>query len=80
MHIPESIALRLEELAKQNDVDISDLLRDMLISRAAERHTDEKQWATLADLARNAKAAGLATALTRGYRRAQPRDSEHRIC
>lgn len=60
--IPESIALRLEELAKQNDVDISDLLRDMLERYAAERHTDEKQWATLADLARNAKAAGLATA------------------
>ena len=31
MHIPESIALRLEELAKQNDVDISDLLRAILM-------------------------------------------------
>ena len=53
--IPEDIALRLEELAKQNDADISELLRDMLERYANERETDEKQWATLADMARHAK-------------------------
>ena len=59
--IPEDIALRLEELAKQNDADIGELLRDMLERYANERETDEKQWATLADLARHAKAAGMAS-------------------
>ena len=59
--IPEDIALRLEELAKQNDADIGELLRDMLERYANEHETDEKQWATLADLARHAKAAGMAS-------------------
>ena len=35
--IPEDIVLRLEALAKQNDADISDLLRDMI-----ERYADER--------------------------------------
>ncbi len=35
--IPEDIALRLEQLAKQQDADIGDLLRDLL-----ERYTDDK--------------------------------------
>ena len=60
--IPEDIALRLEALAKRNDADIGELLRDMLERYADERATDEKKWATLADLGRTAKAAGLATA------------------
>ena len=37
--IPEDIALRLEALAKQNDADISDLLRDMLARYEAECET-----------------------------------------
>ena len=59
--IPEDIALRLEELAKQNDADIGELLRDMLERYANERDTDEKQWATLADIARHAKELNMAS-------------------
>ncbi len=59
--IPEDIALRLEQLAKRKDADIGDLLRDMIKRYANEGETDDKQWATLADLARHAKAAGLAS-------------------
>ena len=54
--IPEDVAMRLEELAKQNDADIGDLLRDLL-----ERYTADEQWATLADLARHAKKMNMAS-------------------
>ncbi len=59
--IPEDVALRLEELAEQHDADLGDLLRDMIERYAKERPGDDKRWATLADLARNAKEAGLAS-------------------
>ncbi|MCY4071327.1 MAG: hypothetical protein OXG60_08500 [Chloroflexi bacterium] len=59
--IPEDVALRLEQLAEQHDTDLGDLLRDMIERYAKERPTDDKRWATLADLARNAKEAGLAS-------------------
>ncbi|MCY4019436.1 MAG: hypothetical protein OXG39_08515 [Chloroflexi bacterium] len=59
--IPEDIALRLEQLAEQHDTDLGNLLRDMIERYAKERSTDDKRWATLADLARNAKEAGLAS-------------------
>ncbi len=59
--IPQDVALRLEELAKRKDADIGDLLRDWLERYEAERENDDKQWATLADLARHAKAAGLSS-------------------
>lgn len=59
--IPEDIALRLQQLAKRKDADISELLRDLLAQYEAEPDTDDKQWATGADFARNAKAAGLAS-------------------
>ncbi len=59
--IPEDVALRLEQIAQQRDTDLGDLLRDMIERYAKERTTDEKPWATLADLARNAKEAGLAS-------------------
>ncbi len=54
--VPDDVALRLEQLAKQQDADIGDLLRDLL-----ERYTDDKQWATLADLARHAKEMNMAS-------------------
>lgn len=60
--IPEDVALRLAELAERQDADIGDLLRDMLERYTADEHNrDRKQWATLADLARNAKEARLAS-------------------
>lgn len=59
--IPQDVAQRLEELAKRKDADIGDLLRDWLERYEAERENDDKQWATLADLARHAKAAGLSS-------------------
>ncbi len=59
--IPQDVALRLEQLANQQNADIGDLLRDWLERYEAERENDDKQWATLADLARHAKAAGLSS-------------------
>ena len=59
--IPADIAQRLEQLAKQQDADISDLLRDMIERYAKGCTTDEKQWATLADLARHAKELNMAS-------------------
>ncbi len=59
--IPDDIALRLQELAKQNDADVSDLLRDMLERYADERDGNQKRRATTDDFARNALAAGLSS-------------------
>lgn len=59
--IPDDVALRLEQLAKQEDADIGELLRDMLERYANDCDSSDKQWATLADLARHAKEAGLAS-------------------
>ena len=56
INIPQDIALRLEELAKQQDSEIGDLLRDMI-----ERYAADKQWATLADMARHAKKMNMAS-------------------
>jgi len=61
IEIAEDVALRLEALAKAKDADISDLLRDMLASNETELDTDEKRWATLADLARHAKELNMAS-------------------
>ncbi len=60
--IPEDIALLLKQLAEQNDTDISDLLRDMLEHYASDSENDDKQWATLADMARHAKELNMASA------------------
>lgn len=62
--IPEDVALQLEELAKRNGADISDLLRELLARYEAERAAKEKRRATGADFAKNAKAAGLASTET----------------
>ena len=59
--IPEDIARRLEELAERDNLEIEDLLRDMLERYPDNGESDQKQWATLADLARNAKEANLAS-------------------
>ena len=61
IEIPEDVALRLEELAKLDDADIGDLLRDLLARYEAERDAKAKRRATGADFARNAKEAGLAS-------------------
>ena len=61
INIPEDVALRLEKLAKQQDADIGDLLRDLLERYEAERVDDDKQWATLADLARHAKELNMSS-------------------
>ncbi|MCY4063424.1 MAG: hypothetical protein OXG53_13725 [Chloroflexi bacterium] len=61
IEIPEDVALRLEELSKQDDADIGDLLRDLLARYEDERAAKAKRRATGADFARNAKAAGLAS-------------------
>ncbi len=61
IEIAEDIALRLEALAKSTDADISDLLRDMIESYEDKGDAKQKRWATGADFARNAKAAGLAS-------------------
>ena len=54
--IPEEITQQLEELAAQHDVEVLVLLEQLV-----KRYTPEKKWATLADLARNAKEAGMAS-------------------
>ena len=59
--IPQDVAQRLEELAKRKDADIGDLLRDWLEQYESEHAAKQKRWATGADFARNAKAAGLAS-------------------
>ncbi len=59
--IPEDVALRLEEMAKRNDAEVADLLRDLLERYEYERDAKDKRRATGADFARNAKAAGLAS-------------------
>ncbi len=59
--IPQDIAQRLEALAECQDTDIGALLRDLLERYAEERDSDEKQWATLADLARHAKELNMAS-------------------
>ena len=59
--IPADIARRLEELAERDNLEIDDLLRDMLERYPDNGESDQKQWATLADLARNAKEANLAS-------------------
>jgi len=59
--IPEDVSLRLEQLAKQQNADIGELLRDLLARYEDERDDKAKRRATGADFARNAKAAGLAS-------------------
>ena len=59
--IPEDVALCLAELAERQDADIGELLRDMIERYTVERPSDEKQWATLADLARHAKEKNMAS-------------------
>ena len=59
--IPEDVALQLEKLAKRNDAEVGDLLRELLERYEPERAAKEKRRATGADFARNAKAAGLAS-------------------
>ena len=59
--IPEDIALRLEALAKQQDADIGELLREMIERYANEHDAKEKRPATTVEFARNALAAGLSS-------------------
>jgi hypothetical protein len=61
IEIPQDIALRLEELANQQNAEIGDLLREWLERYESEHAGKQRRWATGADFARNAKAAGLAS-------------------
>ncbi|MCY4465340.1 MAG: hypothetical protein OXE46_07370 [Chloroflexi bacterium] len=61
LDIPEDVSLRLEKLAKQQDADIGDLLRDMIERYDNEGDAKEKRRVTTADFARNALAAGLSS-------------------
>lgn len=61
VNIPDDIARRLEELAARRDADIGELLREMIARYDKERDSDEKPWATLADLARHAKEMNMAS-------------------
>ena len=54
--IPEEIIRQLEQLAERHDVEVVVLLEQLI-----KRYTPEKKWATLADLARNAKEANMAS-------------------
>lgn len=59
MHIdiPDEVALRLERLAKRQGAEIGELLQDMIARYAA-----DEQWGSMADMARNARQADLASA------------------
>lgn len=61
INIPEDVALRLQQLAEQQDTSPGDLLRDMIERYAKERSPEDKRWATLADLARHAKQMNMAS-------------------
>lgn len=77
--IPEDIALRLEALAKQNDADISDLLRDLL-----ERYEDIARRQRKAPVHRgrlcpSCEENEYGISRANKHRRAQPRKLEHGI-
>ena len=59
--IPADIARRLHALAERDNLEIDDLLRDMLERYPDNGESDQKQWATLADLARHAKLMNMAS-------------------
>lgn len=54
--IPDEITRHLEQLAVRHDVEVTVLLEQLM-----KRYKPEKKWATMADLARNAKEAGMAS-------------------
>jgi len=55
LEIPEDVAERLKALAKQSDRDVADILRDMLMRYEPEIAAKGRQYATAADLGRNAE-------------------------
>ena len=59
--IPEDVSLRLEQIAKQQNADIGELLRDLLARYEDERDDKAKRRPTTTDFARNASAAGPAS-------------------
>ncbi len=54
--IPEEITQQLEQLAAQHDVEVVVLLEQLV-----KRYTPDKNWATLADLARHAKELNMSS-------------------
>ncbi len=54
--IPEEFTQQLEELAAQHDVEVVVLLEQLV-----KRYTPDKNWATLADLARHAKELNMSS-------------------
>ncbi len=57
LDIPAELTQRLEEAAEARGLSAGDYLEDLLDAAAPPK----KQWATLADLARHAKEAGMAS-------------------
>ena len=56
VNIPEEVALRLEKLAEQQGSTVGDLLRTLL-----DRYASETPPGSLAEMAQNAREAGLAS-------------------
>jgi predicted DNA-binding protein len=56
INIPEEVALRLERLAEQQGSTVGDLLRTLL-----DRYASEMPRGSLAEMAQNAREAGLAS-------------------
>ena len=56
IEIPDELTQQLEQLAERHDVEVAVLLEQLV-----KRYKPEKKWATLADLARNASEAGMAS-------------------
>ncbi len=56
INIPEDVAQRLQQLAARENTSVGDLLKTLL-----NRYTAESSSGTLADLAQNAREAGLAS-------------------
>lgn len=59
LEIPDDVAERLNALAKQTDLDVADILRDMLARHEDEIAAKGRKWATAADLGRLAEKAAL---------------------
>ena len=64
LDIPQDVALRLEEMAKRQNADMDDLLREMVERYSRERDISagkgDRRYATWDDLLKSAREAGLA--------------------
>jgi len=56
INVPDEVAQRLEQLAKEQGASVGDLLTDLL-----DRYAPESPYGSLADLVRSAQEAGIAS-------------------